>query len=161
MKPRILTSTILSLFLLSTNSFAFEHISINSFKNLNDFNSVQEFEKYYNSYIQECLDNGVAGRESIPCFVSYKLWDKELNIYYDKLLSKLTKDEKALLESSQKAWLKSRDLTREFDSGILDKIYNEEGTLNLLMRAGATDSSMSNVIKERALILKNWSESIK
>lgn len=161
MKIKMLIFILLSLFIFSTNSSAFEQKNINSFKKLDDFNSVQEFEKYYHSYTQECLDNGFGGTGSIPCFVAYKLWDKELNSYYNQLLSKLSTNEKELLVSSQKAWLKSRDSTIEFNSKLLDKIYDQEGTMYLLMRAEDADSTMSHVIKERVLTLRRWVKSIK
>ena len=46
---------------------------------------------------------------------------------------------------------------KEFkDLEITDKIYTEEGTMYLLVRAGDADENMSKVIKERALHLKNW-----
>ena len=161
MKIKMLIFILLSLFIFSTNSSAFEQKNINSFKKLDDFNSVQEFEKYYHSYTQECLDNGFGGTGSIPCFVAYKLWDKELNSYYNQLLSKLSTNEKELLVSSQKAWLKSRDFTIEFNSKLLDKIYDQEGTMYLLMREEDADSTMSHVIKERVLTLRRWVKSIK
>lgn len=161
MKIKMLIFILLSLFIFSTNSSAFEQKNINSFKKLDDFNSVQEFEKYYHSYTQKCLDNGFGGTGSIPCFVAYKLWDKELNSYYNQLLSKLSTNEKELLVSSQKAWLKSRDFTIEFNSKLLDKIYDQEGTMYLLMREEDADSTMSNVIKERVLTLRRWVKSIK
>lgn len=147
---------VLTALLLSTSSFAFEHKDIGSFKTLSNFNTVEEFEEYIRIYEQECLDNGYGGTGSIPCFVSYELWDKELNIYYEKLMSKLNPNEKELLKNSQRKWIESRDLTIKFNSKMLDKVYTEEGTMYLLVRAGDADENMSKVIKERALYLKNW-----
>jgi len=158
MQIKILILTLLNLFIFSTNSWAFEQKDINNFKKLTDFSSVQEFEKYYHSYTQECLDNGFGGTGSIHCFVAYKLWDKELNISYNQLLSQLSTDERELLVSSQKAWLKSRDLTINLNSKLLDKIYDEEGTMYLLMRARDADSTVSAIIKERTLFLKYWAK---
>lgn len=156
MKIKKFTFAILCVMILSLNLFAFEHKDINSFKALNDFNTIEEFEKYYNSYIQECLDNGYGGTGSIPCFVSYELWDKELNFYYKKLLTKLNPNEKELLKKSQRKWVESRDLSIQFNSSLLDKTYLEEGTMYLLMRAGDADSLISPIVKERALTLKRW-----
>ena len=161
MQVKTLIFTLFSIFILLTNCSAYEQKNIDSFKRLSEFDSVQKFEAYYHSYIQECLNNGFGGTGSIPCFVAYKLWDKELNTYYNQLLSKLSTDEKELLISSQKAWLKSRDLTINLNSKLLDKRYDEEGTMYLLMRAGDADFVISEIIKERALFLKNWADSIK
>ena len=89
MRLRKIVIGILGLITLASNSLAFENKNIKSFKTLSEFKTTNEFEKYYNSYTQECLDNGFGGTGSIPCFVGYELWDKELNIYYKKLSSKL------------------------------------------------------------------------
>ena len=142
--------------LISLNLFAFENKDIDSFLKLESFETVEKFESYINKYTQECLDNGFGGTGSIPCFVSYELWDKELNIYYRKLMSKLTAKEKELLKESQKKWLESRDKTIEFNSLMLDKNYDQEGTMFLLDRANVANSDMSKIIKNRALYLKNW-----
>lgn len=158
MKIRNLALVLLSLASISINSFAFENKEINSFKTLNDFKTVEEFEKYYQSYTKECLDNGFGGTGSIPCFVSYELWDKELNSYYKKLISKLDAKEKESLKKSQRKWIESRDLSIDFNSNVLDKVYTEEGTMYMLMRAGDADSLIFPIIKERALTLKRWYE---
>ncbi|MCG3690334.1 lysozyme inhibitor LprI family protein [Aliarcobacter butzleri] len=142
--------------LISLNLFAFENKDIDSFLKLESFKTVEEFESYINKYTQECLDNGFGGTGSIPCFVSYELWDKELNIYYRKLMSKLTANEKELLKESQKKWLESRDKTIEFNSLMLDRNYDQEGTMFLLARASVADSDISEIIKNRVLYLKNW-----
>lgn len=147
---------LLTVITFSTSSFAFEYKDIDSFKTLSDFEKVEEFETYYKIYTTECLDNGYGGTGSISCFVSSKLWDKELNIYYKKLMSKLNSNEKELLKKSQKKWLESRDLTIEFNTKLLDKIYTEEGTMYLLISAGDADSLISPIIRERALTLKRW-----
>ncbi|MCT7486119.1 DUF1311 domain-containing protein [Aliarcobacter cryaerophilus] len=140
---------------------AFEQKDVNDLKRLDNFTSIDEFEKYYESYIQKCLDSGYGGTGSIPCYSRYELWDRELNLNYLKLISKLNKMEIALLNQSQKKWLESRDLIIKFNSLILDKSYKEEGTMFLLMRAEDADYSMSLMIKERALMLKKWYERIK
>lgn len=142
--------------LISLNLFAFENKDIDSFLKLESFETVEKFESYINKYTQECLDNGFGGTGSIPCFVSYELWDKELNIYYRKLMSKLTAKEKELLKESQKKWLEFRDKTIEFNSLMLDRNYDQEGTMFLLARASVADSGISEIIKNRVLYLKNW-----
>ncbi|PZQ08190.1 MAG: DUF1311 domain-containing protein [Aliarcobacter butzleri] len=141
---------------ISLNLFAFENKDIDSFLKLESFETVEKFESYINKYTQECLDNGFGGTGSIPCFVSYELWDKELNIYYRKLMSKLTAKEKELLKESQKKWLEFRDKTIEFNSLMLDRNYDQEGTMFLLARASVADSDISEIIKNRVLYLKNW-----
>ena len=156
MKLKIFILAILGNLVLSSTSFAFEQKTVEELKKLSDFKTVDEFVNYQNNYTQECLDNGYGGTGSIPCFVSYELWDKELNIYYEKLMSKLNPNEKELLKNSQRKWIESRDLTIKFNSKMLDKVYTEEGTMYLLVRAGDADENMSKVIKERALYLKNW-----
>jgi hypothetical protein len=86
------------------------------------------------------------------------MWDRELNIYYSKLLKILGEKEKKLLKESQLAWIKERDATIAFNSRLLDKKYTEPGTIYVLMRPGDADKMMVPVVKQRALILKNWLE---
>ena len=75
------------------------------------------------------------------------MWDRELNIYYKKIYSKLDKKGKKLLKNSQRAWLKERDMSIKFNSMLLDKNYIESGTLYLLTRAGEVDSIITPIIK--------------
>ena len=71
-------------------------------------------------------------------------------------MSKLTAKEKELLKESQKKWLESRDKTIEFNSLMLDRNYDQQGTMFLSFRAGDADSVVSEIIKNRVLYLKNW-----
>ena len=158
MKIKKITLAILGTITLSINSFAFENKDINSFKTLSEFKTVDEFENYFNSYTKECLDNGFGGRGSIPCFVSNKLWDKELNIYYKKLLTKLDSEKKELLKKLQRKWIETRDLTIELNYALLDEVYGDDGTMFALMSADDADSIMAPMIKQRALLLKKWYE---
>ncbi len=151
--------TIFGTLALSVSSFAFEQKEVSELKKLSDFRSVEQFEKYYKDYTQTCLDNGYGGAGSIPCFVAYELWDRELNIYYKKLYNILNENQKKELKKSQLKWLESRDATLDFNAKMLDAIYNGmEGTMYSLMRAGDYNDFMYPVIKERALFLKSWFE---
>ena len=142
-------------------SYAYDKKEITDFKELDSFKSVEQFEKYIEKYTQKCLDNSYGGTDGIPCFIGYEIWDRELNTYYNKLYSILEKNEKKKLKESQRSWLKTRDLSLEFSKTLLNKIYTESGTMYLLMRAGDADSMISAIIKQRALTLKIWLDSIK
>lgn len=161
MKVAKFTIITLGALLFSTNTFAFKNKNINDFKTLSKFKTVKEFDTYYNRYTQKCLDNGFGGTGSIPCYVGYKLWDRELNIYYKKLSSKLNNQDKKTLKNSQRQWLKSRDLDMVFNSKVMDKIYTEEGTMYQLIRSGHAHDLALEIIKERALTLKRWYQTIK
>lgn len=142
-----------------TFAIDYEYKKIDSFKKLESFKSVEEFELYYNKYIQDCLDHTGGGTGGIPCFKSYEIWDRELNIYYEKLINILGKKEKQMLKASQLAWIKERDKSIEFNSKLLDIEYkNEMGTMYALMRAGDADRLITPIVKQRALQLKNWFE---
>ena len=96
----------------------------------------------YGKYVQDCLDDTGGGTGGIPCFVGYDMWDREMNIYYNRLNGDLGEKEKNLLKESQLAWIKEREKTIDFNSSLLDLKYGEEeGTMYALMRAGAADSS--------------------
>ena len=136
----------------------FEYKKVNDFNILSSFNTVHEFEESYASYVQNCLDHTGGGTGGIPCFIGSKLWDRELNIYYKKLGEILNNKEKSLLKESQRAWIKERDASIEFNSILLNRDYSKQGTMYALMRAGRVDEMITPIIKERALVLKRWFE---
>ena len=153
---------IASVFFLMSMSQAhavnFEYKKVNDFKVLSSFNNVHEFEESYAPYIQNCLDHTGGGTGGISCFIGSKLWDRELNIYYKKLDAILKDKEKSLLKESQRAWIKERDASMEFNSILLNRDYSKQGTMYALMRAGKVDEMITPIIKERALVLKRWYE---
>lgn len=129
------------------------------FKTLKSFKSVDAFESYYGKYVQECLDNTGGGTGGIACLISSDIWDRELNIYYKKLMNVLGKKEKQLLRTSQRTWIKERDQSIKFISSLLDIEYEgKSGTMYLLMRAGDADSLKMPIVKHRALQLRRWFE---
>jgi uncharacterized protein YecT (DUF1311 family) len=138
---------------------AFEYKKIDDFKTLETFKSVDEFESSYEEYVHHCLDNTFGGTGGIPCLIGYQMWDRELNIYYKRLMNMLGEKEKALLVESQVAWIKERDKSIAFNSRLLDRQYEkEDGTMYVLMRACDADDLMTPVVKQRALLLKKWFE---
>lgn len=153
----------ISLFVVPFIAFAgyYPYKKANDFKKLESFQSVEQFEAYYKEYVQHCLDNTGGGTGGISCFVSYDLWDRELNLYYNKLMSLLEEKERKLLKESQLAWIKEKEKTVEFNSALLDKKYTEPGTMYLLMRAGDADRTITPIVKNRALLLKKWLEDLK
>lgn len=138
---------------------AFEHKKIDDFKTLDAFSSAVEFEAYYGGYIQDCLDHTGGGAGGIACLIGYDIWNRETTIYYDKLMSILGDGEKKLLKESQTAWTKERDATIAFNSALLDIKYRDEpGTMAALLRAEEADAVIVPIVRERALLLKNWFE---
>ena len=138
----------------------FEYKETKDFAALETFKSVEAFETDYGKYVQQCLDTFGGSSGGIPCFIGHELWDRELNTYYNKLAAKLNKNDKALLKKAQIAWLKQRDLNIEFTSKLLDKKYTEQGTMYQFMRAEEANSLLTPVIKQRALMLKQWLEAL-
>jgi uncharacterized protein YecT (DUF1311 family) len=144
-----------------TFAIDYKYKKIDDFKTLESFKSVDEFESSYNKYVQECADNTGGGTGGIPCLTGYELWDRELNIYYSRLMKVLGEKEKELLKESQREWIKEREKSIDFNSSLLDKKYKDEtGTMYSLMRAGEADSMMTPIAKQRALLLKKWLEFI-
>ncbi|WP_373071608.1 lysozyme inhibitor LprI family protein [Sulfurimonas sp.] len=139
-------------------SYANEFVpkTLDSFKQLHQFESVSKFETYVNTYVQTCIDNSFGGSLSVRCFVQTKLWDKELNRYYKLLYQSLDKQGKSNLKVSQRLWLKTQDETIKLNSYLLDKQFNNKsGTMYVAMRVGEASDRISPIIKERALLLKN------
>jgi len=138
-----------------------DYKKLDNFKTLESFKSIEAFESAHEKYTQECLDNSGGGSGAAECFIGYEMWDRELNIYYNKLMSKLGTKEKTLLKESQQAWIKDRDKSIDFNSQLLDNEYTEPGTMYEAMRAGDVDRIMTPVNKQRALLLKTWFEFVK
>lgn len=153
----------ISLIVVPCIAFAVDYPYKNAddFKKLESFKSVEQFESNYKNYIQHCLDNTGGGTGGIPCFVGYELWDRELNIYYNKLMSILGEKGRNLLKESQRAWIKEKEKTIEFNSVLLDKKYTGMGTMYELMRASDVEETITPIVKNRALLLKKWSEDSK
>lgn len=74
---------------------------------------------------------------------AYKDWDKELNRFYNALMSQLEAPEAAALKASQIQWLKFRDA--EFKQ--IDKLYGTmDGTMYYPMRV----ESRVRIVRDRA-----------
>jgi len=141
---------------LPAEASEFKYKEVKDFPTLSSFKSVASYETFYNDYIQDCLDNTYGGSAGLTCLIAPKLWDRELNIHYKALYAELNEEEKAMLKLSQKAWLNERDLSIQFNSMLLDKKYKEPGTMFLLMRSGEESDLIAPIIRQRALLLKNW-----
>jgi uncharacterized protein YecT (DUF1311 family) len=134
----------------------FAYKTVKDFKTLETFKSVEAFEASFADYVQECLDNTGGGSGGVRCVaLEYELWDRELNIYYERLLKKLKPKEKALLKESQRQWIAVRDGTIAVNSALLDRRYDTSGTMYQLMRAGDAARIIVPMVKQRALMLKD------
>ncbi len=135
---------------------AFDYPMLDSIKSLDEFDSVVAFENAYQQPIQKCLDNTYGGSAGIPCLIEAKIWDRELNLQYQKLYRAMDEDGKRLLKDSQRSWLAMRDDTYTAQSHLMDKAYPSPGTMFALMRAGSVDELAALTIKQRALLLRDW-----
>ncbi|SET35583.1 Protein of unknown function [Marinobacter segnicrescens] len=134
---------------------------VDDFPYLSEFESVRSFDKYIDDYEKECIDKTYGNTKAIPCFVGYELWDRELNKYYKILMSQLSENQQEILRESQRVWLKNRDRSIEFNSALLDMKYDKaEGTIYSAMRASDSASVIPAIIKQRALLLKQWAQMV-
>ncbi len=132
------------------------------FKPLDSFASTAEFETYYGKYINDCYANTYGGTGGIPCAIETEIWDKELNIQYQKLMAILHPEAKQLLLESQRAWLKERDSTYKLTAKIASletkdtsgKFREGVGTMNYLIETAMADELAFSVNRDRALHLK-------
>jgi uncharacterized protein YecT (DUF1311 family) len=157
------TPLILTFFLLisyqsisNADSKTFEIKSIKDFKTLESYKSVDKFDAYIAKYVNNCVDNWGGSAAGSRCLIGYDMWDRELNIYYHKLRKSLKNKKKNELKTSQKAWLKSRDLSRKFISNWISKEYKEPGTMYIIMKASDADYALTSIVKQRALTLRRW-----
>lgn len=70
-----------------------------------------------------------------------QLWDRELNVIYQKLLLKLNDEQKELLIDSQVAWLQYHETEADFVSKTLNK---NAGTFFIVQKAEAFRSRLRN-----------------
>lgn len=137
----------------------FQTKEINEFGYLEDFETVGAFQEYIDEYVQSCIDSTLIDTKTIPCFVSYELWDRELNKYYQRLQDLFNQDERAKLLESQRLWIKDRDRTVELNSSLLDWRYEGlSGTMFNAMRAGDAGEAIAPMVRQRALLLKHWGD---
>ena len=130
--------------------------TVKNFKTLESFASVEAFEASFAGYVQDCLDNTFGGTAGIPCEkLSYQLWDRELNIYYGRLMKALTPKEQALLKENQKQWLVYRDNAIALNRSLLNRRYDIEGTMYRLEAAGHGSTIIVPMVKQRALMLRD------
>ncbi|MFP4332187.1 MAG: lysozyme inhibitor LprI family protein [Campylobacterales bacterium] len=133
----------------------FEYKSAKDIKPLSEFKSIEEFEKNYKGYIQNCLDATYGGSAGIPCLIASEVWDRELNIVYDKLMKTLPSKLQNELKESQKEWIDVRDKTTRLAQSVVNSAYKGmQGTMYDLMQAQDSDTLNSEVIKNRTLLLR-------
>jgi uncharacterized protein YecT (DUF1311 family) len=134
----------------------FAYKTVKDFKTLETFRTVDAFETSFAGYVRDCLDNTGGGTGGIRCEeITYDLWDRELNIYYARLLKVLKPKEQALLKENQKQWLTYRDNAIAIDSALLDRRYDTQGTMYQLMRSGDASRIITPMVKQRALMLRD------
>jgi uncharacterized protein YecT (DUF1311 family) len=83
-------------------------------------------------------------------YQAMKMWEEEMNKYYNLLMDILDDDRKELLRVSQDNWIAFKD--SEFK--VIGTIYPSMGT----MWSNIRTSDMRGLIKERALTLKFYYE---
>ena len=75
-------------------------------------------------------------------------WDEELNRVYKELMTFLSTDQKNVLRSAQKEWIKFRDI--EYNN--INSIYDFEGTMWGQVRL----MKMLNIVKDRTMTLSDY-----
>lgn len=118
---------------------------------LDHFNSVEDFEKNYTEYIQNCLATSGGGMGSLNCLIESQVWDKELNIQYKKLYLRLSDSDKKILIKAQQKWILMRDENVKMEEELINN--NDDGTMNVLIRANMIDKLTAEMIKQRVLYL--------
>lgn len=152
---RLLVFLAVIVLLASPLAAQYSYKTVKDFPTLEHSKNVEAFEAAYAKYEQDCLDNTGGGTGGIACeTLRYELWDRELNIYYERLLKALSEPHKKILKESQRQWIEVRDRAMKLDSALLDRRYDTSGTMYLLMRSGDAAAVIAPIVKERALTLK-------
>jgi uncharacterized protein YecT (DUF1311 family) len=80
-----------------------------------------------------------------------KMWDSEMNKVYDRLMARLSPEQRNALRASQRAWLTFRDAEGKAVSSI---IASKDGTI---WQLAATDAAMQ-LVRSRVLQLIGYEE---
>lgn len=100
-------------------------------------------------WLENCIEKDSSTAGMIKCSgKAYEMWDKEMNKVYQKLMKKLSPEEKELLKESQKQWLKFRDAEFKF----IDNLYLGIATMIPVMKYG----QKLDILKQRTLQLKEY-----
>ena len=126
---------------------------IEDLKKLSSFKSIMDFEIYYKKYIQECLDNRGGDIAGIHCMIESDIWDRELNISYQKLYKQLDQEGKVDLKHGQSVWVQLRDLNLKL---VFKNLSQEEGTMYRLINAGEVDEFLATFTKFRTVFLQRY-----
>ncbi|MFP5471437.1 MAG: lysozyme inhibitor LprI family protein [Bacteroidia bacterium] len=106
--------------------------------------------------LEHCLslDSNMTTSDMMNCaIITRDAWEKEMNKYFELLLSILTSEQQNQLNLSQQKWIEFKE--EEFE--LSNKIYNEiEGTM---WRLVAIDNQ-SNIFKKRAIELISYYENL-
>jgi uncharacterized protein YecT (DUF1311 family) len=135
-------------------NYAYKQVS--DFKPLASFETVEQFEDNFGTYISDCIVNTGGGTGGINCMIAIDMWSREVDFYYLQLLQQLPMSEQSKLKASQTAWEQMRDKTYDFNTALLSISYTREGTLFSFLRAAENDTLITPMIKQRALMLKEW-----
>ena len=166
MKLKIILVLVLLLPYINTNmSFAentteWQFRDMKNLKKLDDFKTINDFEKYLGNYIQTCLDTGSGGTAAALCHARTQIWDRELDLIYNKLYNSSDKNGKSKLLVSQTTWLKDKESSLEFSYYLIDRKYPKQDTMYYLLRAGDADDIMSSIVKNRVLFLRDMHKEV-
>ncbi len=111
-----------------------------------------KIEEKINTIESACIENNQTQSGMNDCASkSYDAWDKALNEVYNKLIKKLDKRGQLALKTSQKEWLKYRDVHFNF----LDIYYEKyEGS----MYTGMHINDKTVIVKDRTMALHSLLE---
>jgi uncharacterized protein YecT (DUF1311 family) len=126
-------------------------------KTLENFPTVDAFIKYYSPSIQKCMNNSGGGAGSLTCDnIEYNVWKREIAIYHARLEKNLDSKGQQLLTAADSMWNKMVDKTIEFNSALLDKMYEDaSGTMYIGMRADDARKILIPMYMQHALTLRD------
>jgi uncharacterized protein YecT (DUF1311 family) len=114
----------------------------------------EETQYKVDTILANCLKENVTTVGMTDCFVSAQnLWDKELNKYYQLLLTKLDATGQKKLKVTQKQWIIFRDQEIKF---ISETYGNRDGTMWIIIVA----EKINQLIRQRAVDLIGYYETL-
>ena len=131
-------------------------LDISEIKSLTEFQKIDDYESYLNSYVQGCLDKGSGGSASIPCHIKHRVWPREVDVLYEKVFNASDDSGSKAMKEARYAWKIYRHKSLELANQIIkNKYMSAPGTMYSLLAAQDSDDIHSQLLKERIQML--WS----
>lgn len=100
--------------------------------------------------LEKCIEKDYSTSGMNKCvYAVTDAWLEQISIYSDLIKKELSKEQLTIFIEAQKTWEHYYELEKKL---VVETVYNKEGTIHTNIAAGM----LQNLVKQRALYLKNY-----